>query len=90
MTANTILLTSAFLFCIGLIGVLKQEDIVRVLIALEIMFLASVLNFCSLNDSFGDLIALIIVILSGITISVIYAIYTTQGQEENIELLSED
>ncbi len=90
MLGSTILLTSAFLFCIGLIGVFKQYDIIRMLISIEVMLLASVLNFCFFGDSFGEQIALIVVILSGVTISVVYAIYTTQCKEENIEILSED
>ena len=90
MSGNTILLTSVFLFCIGFIGIFRQENIVRVLISIEVMILASVLNFCCFGDTFGELIALIAVILSGITISVVYAIYTTQLHAKNIEFLSED
>ena len=90
MFSRTILVTSAFLFCIGFIGVFRQYDIVRMLISIEVMILASVLNFCFLGNGSGELIALIAVILSGITISVVYAIYTKQLKEENIEFLSED
>ena len=82
MFSSTIFVASAFLFCIGFIGVFRQYDIV--------MILASVLNFCFLGNGSGELPALIAVILSGITISVVYAIYTKQLKEENIEFLSED
>jgi len=90
VSGNAILLTSIFLFCIGLIGIFRQGDTVRLLISIEIMILASVLNFCFFGNSFGELIALIAVILSGITISVVYAIYTTQLKEKNIDFLGED
>ena len=88
MFSDIVLLTSVFLFCISFIGIFKQYSVVRVLISIEIMILASVLNFCCYAT--GEIIALIAVILSGITISIVYAIYTTQLKEENIEFLSGD
>lgn len=90
MFVDTIILTSAFLFGIGFIGLFGQICIVRVLISIEIMILASVLNFCYFDGNSGGIVALIAVILSGITISIVYALYTTQLQEENIEFLSEE
>ncbi len=90
MIIASVLLTSLFLFTIGLIGLFKQNNVVRVLISIEIMILASVLNFCCLTNNFDGIFALIFVILSGIIISLVYAICTTQLREENIEFLSEE
>ena len=90
MTGNTVLLISVSLFFIGFMGVFKQYSVVRVLISLETMILASVVNFCYSSVDDGFFIALISVILSGITISVIYAIYTIQSKEETIKILSEE
>lgn len=90
MIIANVLLTSLFLFTIGLLGLFRQYNVVRVLISIEIMILASVLNFCYFTGNFGWIFALIFIILSGVIISFVYAIYTTQLNEENIEFLSEE
>ncbi len=90
MTGSTVLLISVSLFFIGFIGVLKQYSVVRALISLETTILASVFNFCYPLLDDGFFMALIFVILGGITISIIYAIYTIQIKEDNSKILDEE
>ena len=91
---ETVLLTSAILFCIGLIGLFRQTNVIRIMISIEVMFFASIINFCYFAGSHaiksGHFAALIAVVLSGLVISVVYAIYTEQLKEsDDIDLLSE-
>ena len=92
LNGETVLLTSAILFCIGFIGLFRQNDLVRVVISTEVMFFSSVLNFCYFSGSkaikSGHFAALIAVILSGLVISVIYAVHTIQLKEDDSNLLS--
>ena len=73
-----ILLVSGVLFLIGLIGLVLQRDIVRVLISLEIMLFAPVLIFCSRPN--GGFIAFLAITLSTFTLSAIYAIFNVETQ----------
>lgn len=80
LNGETVLLISAILFCIGLLGLFKRNNLIRVVISIEVMFFASVINFCYFAGSqtirFGHIAALTVVVLSGIVLSVIYAIFT--------------
>ena len=64
------------------------------IIAILFLFFASIINFCYFAGSHaiksGHFAALIAVVLSGLVISVVYAIYTEQLKEsDDIDLLSE-
>ena len=95
LDGETVLLTSAILFCIGLLGLFRQTNIIRIMISIEVMFFASIINFCYFAGSHaiksGHFAALIAVVLSGLVVSVIYAIYTEQLNEPgDPDLLSDE
>lgn len=95
INGEIVLLTSGFLFCLGFIGILKQTNIVKTLISIEIMIFASVINFCYFSGGgvirLGHFAAFIAIVLSGLVLSVIYAICSVQLKENiNVNLLSEE
>ena len=47
------LLLSAFLFCVGVYGVLTQRNVIRLLISIEIILNAANINFVAFNKYFG-------------------------------------
>ena len=58
---KVILLTSIILFTLGIIGICKHNNIVRLLISIDIITLASIINFLCSDFKDGDLITLVIV-----------------------------
>lgn len=46
---NHFFILSALLFCIGLYGVLASKNAIRVLMSVEIMFNAAIINFVALS-----------------------------------------
>ena len=92
---EVILLFSVILFCLGLIGIIGQKRIIKIIISIEIMVFASLVNFCCFaggkSIKSGHFAALIAVILSGLTISVIYTLMTKQSKKPHIVIsLSEN
>ena len=75
----TILITSIFLFLIGMIGIIKHKSMIKIIISLEISIFASIINFCYFSGTvsklqLGHYCAIITLILSGLTISVLYVL----------------
>ncbi len=82
---DVILLLSAILFCFGLIGLLSQKKIIKTIISIEIMIFASIINFCYFAGGktikSGHFATFMAVILSGLTISVIYTLITKKSSD---------
>ncbi len=82
---NTYLIISAFLFSIGLLGVLQRRNLVGMLISIELMLNAANLNFMAFNRFLspepyvGQIIALFIMGLAAaeaaIGLSIILALF---------------
>jgi NADH:ubiquinone oxidoreductase subunit K len=93
-SADVFLLTGT-LFCTGFIGLLKQVDIVKTMISIEIMQMAGIINFCHLAKKYseinGYLISVIAIILSGLVFAIIFMILNLQANGfGNSNLLKED
>jgi len=82
---NTYLIISAFLFSIGLLGVLQRRNLIGMLISIELMLNAANLNFMAFNRFLspepvvGQIIALFIMGLAAaeaaIGLSIILALF---------------
>lgn len=82
---NTYLIISAFLFCMGLLGVLQRRNLIGMLISIELMLNAANLNFMAFNRFLspepvvGQIIALFIMGLAAaeaaIGLSIILALF---------------
>lgn len=85
ISRDAILLLSVILFCLGMIGLLSQKKIIKTIISIEIMIFASIINFCYFagekSIKSGHFAAFMAVILSGLTISVIYTIITKKSSD---------
>lgn len=94
MTYGTANVTSMLIFLVGLFGVFHQTSIVKTIIAIEVMILASVANFSIFSGSSkgaeGHFVAILITLLSGVTVSILYAIYASQNRKDDMELLTEN
>ncbi len=87
MLNDCTLIFSGFLFTIGLIGCLiERSNIIKVMLSIEIMILASVVNFCCFDlDNIlhiGDIFALTAIIVSGVILSIVFAIKIHNEQED--------
>ena len=79
INSTVMLLTSIFLFLIGIIGIMKHKSMVRIIISLELSIFASMINFCYFSGKvsklqLGHYFAIIAFVLSGLTISVLYTL----------------
>ena len=84
---DAVLFLSIVLFCLGLIGILCQKKLIKIIISIEIMVFATIINFsyfagCKAIKS-GHFAAFTAVILSGLTISVIYTLVTKKTTESS-------
>jgi len=81
------LVLSALLFAIGLYGVLARKNAVIVLMSLEVVFNAAILNFVAFssynNDASGQVFALLGIALAAadaaVGLAIFLAIYSTHG-----------
>ena len=55
ITLTHYLVVSAFLFCIGLVGILTRRNVLMILLCIEIMFNAANLAFVAYARALGDL-----------------------------------
>ena len=70
-----VLLTSFILLIIGCIGLVKSSTLVKTIISIEIITLASILNLLYYpNDSNSDILMLIVIIISEINIAILFII----------------
>lgn len=84
------LVLAALLFCIGLYGVLARKNGILVLMSIEIILNASVLNFVAFssytNDASGQVFALLAIAVAAaeaaVGLAVFLAIYQTHGTIE--------
>jgi NADH-quinone oxidoreductase subunit K len=84
------LVLAALLFCIGLYGVLARRNAIIVLMSIEIILNASVLNFVAfsayLNDPSGQVFALLAIAVAAaeaaVGMAVFLTIYQTHGTIE--------
>lgn len=95
MKGDLVLLASGVLFCLGFLGLFRQNSLIRVLIPIEVMFLASVMNFCYFAGKqiirSGHFIALVAVFLSGLVLSIVYATATVLARHDiNTNLFDQD
>lgn len=85
ISGDTVILLASILFCLGFLGMLLYSSIVRIIISIEVMCLASIINFCYFAGGntikSGHFAAMITIILSGFVMGIIYAIFTTQHDE---------
>lgn len=88
MLNDCILIFSGFLFAIGLLGCLiERSNIIKVMLSIEIMILASVVNFCCFNlDNnvlrIGYIFAVTGIIISGVVLSIVFAIKIHSEKED--------
>jgi NADH:ubiquinone oxidoreductase subunit K len=79
LTLNHFLVLSALLFAIGLYGVLTRRNLIAILISLEIMLNATLINFVAFarfgDNPQGDLFALYIVAIAAAEVAVGLAIF---------------
>jgi NADH-quinone oxidoreductase subunit K len=73
------LIISAILFCIGLYAVLSKRNAIQVLIGIEFMLNAAILNFVAFGkydgrDSEGQVFALFAIVLAAASVAVALAI----------------
>jgi NADH:ubiquinone oxidoreductase subunit K len=81
------LVLSALLFCIGLYGVLARKNAIMVLMSLEIVINAALLNFVAFssysNDASGQVFALLGIAVAAadaaIGLAIFLSIYQTHG-----------
>jgi NADH:ubiquinone oxidoreductase subunit K len=81
------LILSALLFCIGLYGVLARRNAVMVLMGLEVILNAAVLNFVAFgsyaNDANGQVFALLGIAVAAadaaVGLAIFLSIYQTHG-----------
>ncbi|MDR1609615.1 MAG: NADH-quinone oxidoreductase subunit K [Holosporales bacterium] len=80
------LILSGFLFCIGLLGLVMQRSIVKVIISIEIMIFAGILNFTVAAGDVpirsGHFAMLIAGMLGGLALSVVFTIYNSQMMDD--------
>jgi NADH-quinone oxidoreductase subunit K len=90
------LLVAAFLFAIGLLGMIRRRTFIGMLIAGELMFSAASLNFMTMNRFFapdpavGQVFVLFIMALAAaevaIALSIIIAVYRNYRSIDSREL----
>ena len=73
------LIISAFLFCIGLYAVLTKKNAIQVLIGIELMINAAILNFVAFGrhdkiNGGGQMFALFVIVLAAAGVAVALAI----------------
>ncbi|MDR0942069.1 MAG: hypothetical protein LBM19_00405 [Holosporales bacterium] len=95
VSSESILILSGFLFSLGFLGLLKQASIVKTMVCIEIMMFASIVNFayaCGERAANSDGLAiLVVVVLSGLGLSIVFTILASQLKEnQNVNLLDED
>ena len=98
MTLNVYLLLGLALFCLGLIAVLSQRNLIAVLIGVELMMNAASLNFMAFNyyvvedPAVAQVFVLIIIGLAAaevaIFLSIILNLYRVQ-REIDVERITE-
>ncbi len=84
------LLLSALLFCIGLYGVLARRNAIIVLMSIEIMLNASILNFVAFSSYSGDASGQVFALLgiavaaadAAVGLAIFLSIYQTHGTVE--------
>ena len=79
ITLNDFMLVSAALFCIGLFIIVSKKNAIQILIGIELMLNAAILNLVAfgkydkINNS-GQLFALFAIVLAAATTAVVLAI----------------
>ncbi|MDR3224070.1 MAG: NADH-quinone oxidoreductase subunit K [Holosporales bacterium] len=90
-----IILLSGFLFCAGLFGLLRQNNIIKVLISIEVMMFASIINVAYFTSKEqicpGHLAILLSVALGAAILCVVFTLLTIQAREDKtVNLIDED
>lgn len=83
------LIFSAFLFTIGFLGCLiEQKNIIKTILSIELMILASVINFCYINEydiiRIGYIFSVAAIIISGIILGIIFAMRVHGEVKDNL------
>jgi len=76
------LLLSAMLLCIGLYGVLARRNGIIVLMSIEIILNASILNFVAFSSYSGDASGQVFAAEAAVGLAVLLSIYQTHGTIE--------
>ncbi|MDR1365210.1 MAG: NADH-quinone oxidoreductase subunit K [Holosporales bacterium] len=89
---ENIVILSGFLFCIGLLGLVAQSNVVKIIISIEIMIFASIINFSAAAGDFpiksGHLMILVAVVLGGLVLGVVFTIFNSQiADDRRVNLL---
>ena len=82
-----LILFSGFLFLIGFIGsLINKSNLIKLLLAIEMMILAAIVNFCFVNFNntirVGDIFALVALLNRGLIFCLIFAINLRQKRDE--------
>ena len=67
-----ILFTSIILFLLGILGVYKHNNIVRMLISIKIITISAIMNLIFSDFTDGDLMILVIITASELTLAVLF------------------
>ncbi len=96
LTLNHFIGLSAILFAIGLYGVLARRNLVIILMSIEILLNAVLINFVAIarftNNVQGDLLAIFIIAIAAAEVGLGLAIFLSifkQNNSINVEVLSE-
>ncbi|MDR1488829.1 MAG: NADH-quinone oxidoreductase subunit K [Holosporales bacterium] len=76
---TSVLIFTFFLFIIGFFGFfVETQNIIRMFISVEIMVIASIINFCYFSNIFntkiGHIFSGVIIVLSAIVFTIVFAI----------------
>ena len=89
MNLENFLLLSAYLFCLGLYGLLTSKNIVRILMALEIMLNAANINFVAFShfldnqENKGQVISIFVMALAAAEAGVGLALLLAIARNKN-------
>lgn len=93
LNGDSVLILSGFLFCLGFLGILRQPNIIKIFISLEIMIFAGIINFAYFSGDeairSGHFAILVAVVLGGLVLAIIFAILNIQLKTRGgIDILS--
>ncbi|MDR3030955.1 MAG: NADH-quinone oxidoreductase subunit K [Holosporales bacterium] len=87
---DIVLIVSGLLFCAGIIGLLRERKIIKILISIEIILISSILNFCYFSYGmllFGYIVAAVVLAIGGATFCIIFSLCCIQfkNNEKDID-----
>ncbi|GHT89570.1 hypothetical protein FACS1894113_5000 [Alphaproteobacteria bacterium] len=83
---DLILISSGLLFFIGLLGVFLEKSLIKILISIDFILFAAILNFCYFSSSkvaFGHLASVAAIIIGAVTFCIAFSIYCIELNDNN-------